>query len=87
MNKKSLNRFSIMKQLGSGTISDAFLCMDKKSNALFCLKRYHKATMKSLPELLDNFIRKIAFQLLAEDPNIVQLYDIFCDGEFIFTIE
>lgn len=43
--------------------------------------------MKSLPEVLDNFIRKIAFQLLAEDPNIVQLYDIFCDGEFIFTIE
>ena len=65
LSKKSLNRFSIMKQLGSGSISDAFLCMDKKCNAIFCLKRYHKATIKNFPEVLDNFIKKVAFQFLA----------------------
>lgn len=65
MNKKSLSKFNIIKQLGSGTYSDVFLCMDKKTNAVFCLKRYLKSTLKNLPEALDNFIKKVAFQHLA----------------------
>jgi serine/threonine protein kinase len=79
MHKKSLSRFNIMKQLGSGTYSDSFLCIEKKSNAIFCLKRFHKATIKNFPEVLDSFVKKIAFQFLSDHPNIVQLYDIFCD--------
>lgn len=44
-------------------------------------------TLKSLPDVLNNFIKKIAFQLLAEHPHIVQLYDVFSDGEFIYAVE
>lgn len=66
--------------MGSGPYSDAFLCVDKKSSALFCLKRFHKATLKNFPDVLNNFIRKVAFQMLADHPNIIQMYDIFADG-------
>ena len=87
MNKKSLSRFNIIKQLGTGTYNDVFLCMDKKTNFIYCLKRYLKSTLRNLPEALNKFIRKIAFQHLAEHSHIIQLYDIFSDGEFVCTIE
>lgn len=86
MHKKSLSRFSIVKNIGSGTYCDAFLCMDKKSNAIFCLKRFHKATFKNFPEVLKNFIRRVAFQIVADHPNIIQLYEIFADGDFVYTV-
>jgi len=86
MSKKSLNKFITLKQIGSGVLRDTFVCLDKKTYAIFCLKRYPKKTFKNSPSLITEFIKRLSFQLLAEHPNIIQLYDIFSDGEFVYTV-
>lgn len=85
--KKSVSRFKIIKLIGSSKFSEAYICRDKKSNSIYCLKKIKKSLINQSPALLNQFIRKIGLQFRSVHPNIIQIYDVFCDQEFVYLVE
>jgi len=37
--------------------------------------------------MLNRFIHKLGLQFRSSHPNIIQIYDVFCDNEFVYLIE
>jgi serine/threonine protein kinase len=85
--KKTINRFQILKLIGSSKLSEAYVCYDKKSNSIYCLKKIKKSLINESPSLLNQFIRKIGLQFRSVHPNIIQIYDVFCDQDYVYLIE
>ena len=85
--RKSLKNYKVCKQIGSGVFSDNYLAIDKNSGWVFCLKTIRKGSVLNAPgEAVENFIKQYKAHFIIDDPNIISIYDIFCDDSFIYIL-
>lgn len=63
------------------------MCFEKRTLSVYCLKRVNKKIVNSSPEVLERFVRKLGLQFRSNHPDVIQVYDVFSDSEFVYLVE
>lgn len=78
------DRFEIQYKLGEGGMGQVFAAFDREKEARVALKLLGQLTPQSITQIKREF--RTAAELVH--PNLVRLYELFCDGiEWFFTME
>lgn len=73
---KQINQYIRLNQIGSGSFSKVFLCMDTETNHYYALKRIHLKQLKKSPEGIKNLRREIDMMRKISCMNIVSLQEV-----------
>lgn len=82
---KGITRFRLIKLIGQGTFSDVYLALEKKTLTLWAIKRIKKSLVNT-KELKGQFSKIIASQCKFNHPNIMKVYDVFCDESYVYLV-
>lgn len=86
---KGLAAYEMGKPLGSGGFGEVFAAKRKKDNLPVAIKFVNKSRVKNYREINGKqFPAEAYFQRHVRHPNVIQLLDIFTDGDnFVFVLE
>ena len=75
-------RFEIRRRLGAGGFGTVYECYDRQQQSLVAVKVLRRA------EFVDRFKRELRALVDVRHPNLVELYELFCEGStWFFTME
>lgn len=79
------NYYVILKNLDSGQFGSVDLCQDLETNTFFAVKKVSKLILNR-PKTLNLLYNEINIQRKLEHPNIVKLFKVFEDNEFVYLV-
>ena len=75
-------RFEVRRRLGAGGFGTVYECYDRRQQSLVAIKVLRRA------EFVDRFKRELRALVDVRHPNLVELYELFCEGStWFFTME
>ena len=77
--------YVILKRIDSGQFGTVYLCQDLDSNSLYAVKRVSKSILQR-PKSLNLLYNEINIQRKLDHPNIVKLFKVFEDREFVYLV-
>ena len=80
-----IDDFFIGKKLGEGRFGCVFMAVHKQTGGVFALKRVPKAMIKE-NMMTDQFALEVRIQAAIDHPNLVSVYAVFDDREYVYLL-
>lgn len=81
----TINDFVLGKNLGEGKFGTVFQVIDKKTKAIFALKKVPKNIIKS-HWMVEQFLLEVKIQNYLCHPNILSLHGCFDDTDNVYIL-